>query len=182
MKRVVLAFVIFVWGITSFAQNISVREVVYKQQREGWRCLLGGGIGVSGYSGFSLSVEGELGKHISSQFYLGGGLSVRHCDGSSLGVFLSPRYYFSDSINSIYIDASLGFTLMNISDDDRQHEGVTTGIAMGYVFDRNLSIELGCDFYDMPRYIYVFAYEWVHLKFNYSFDLGDNLSKLIKKK
>ena len=178
----------------TFSPNPVELSPMFSHEREGWQASAGGAVGFA-YDGMAFLIDGELGKHISPKLYVGGGLSFKKFNGSSFGLYVSPRYYYSEKVNSFYVEASLGITLLGMkyynerygidsSWEYEKHRGATTGIAVGYVFNEQLSVELGLEYEHSDRYreynredIYSYNDFACLLKANYTFDLGNNLFK-----
>lgn len=89
----------------------------YTSLREGWQGTIGGGVGLFEES-MAITVDGELGKHITPKFYVGGGVSANYNEAMSLGLHISPRYYYSKGLNSFYVESSLGLTLFGVGKFD----------------------------------------------------------------
>lgn len=196
MKRIYLSLLIALSCTPIFSQVLSQSNQVldnYPYLREGWQGTIGGGAGFCDGGEMAFTLDGELGKHITPKFYVGGGITVDYCEAMSMGLCVSPRYYYSKELNSFYVEASLGLTLLGGKYDVYEsewydkREGPTTGIAVGYVFDEKLSFELGVNcfvgqHYDSDKssspgsldysHLYSFVDCHIMLKVNYTFDLG----------
>lgn len=199
MKKVFLS-IIMTMSITclfsqnTFFPNSEELSSMHSHEREGWQSSAGGAVGF-GYDGMAFLIDGELGKHITPKFYVGGGLSFNKFDGASFGLYVSPRYYYSEKVNSFYVEASLGITLLGMKYNEyeyssgseyEKHRGATTGMAVGYVFNEQLSVELGVNLVRNLMYecsdrygedIYFWDDFACLLKVNYAFDLGNSLLK-----
>lgn len=204
MKRVFLSLLIVLGCAPIFSQTALQSELQpaneYTYLREGWQGTVGGGVGLF-QSSMAFSVDGELGKHITPKFYVGGGVAVNYNEAGALGLYISPRYYYSKNLNSFYVEASLGLTLLGVGkfdeDDWYSYEydkfaGPTTGIAFGYVFNEKLSLEVGVNCFASRRFneyedgsieksTYYYENYNCLLKVNYTFDLGNNLSEVRNK-
>ncbi len=205
MKRVFLSLLIVLGCAPIFSQTALLSELQpineFTYLREGWQGTVGGGVGIG--DGMAFSVDGEFGKHITPKFYVGGGIAVNYNGAGALGLYISPRYYYSKNLNSFYVEASLGFTLLGVGKFDeydwfsyeRRYDkfaGPTTGIAFGYVFNEKLSLEFGVNDFASRRFgenedgsieKSTYYYDNVNclLKVNYTFDLGNNLSEVRNK-
>lgn len=208
MKRVFLSLLIVLGCAPIFSQTALQSELQlaneYTYLREGWQGTVGGGVGIG--DGMAFSVDGEFGKHITPKFYVGGGVAVNYNEAGALGLYISPRYYYSRNLNSFYVEASLGLTLLGIGKFNEyeydnlfsknccyhKFAGPTTGLAVGYVFNEKLSLEFGVNCLASREF---YGYEdgsiekstsyWGNfnclLKVNYTFDLGNNLSEVRNK-
>lgn len=210
MKRVFLSLLIVLGCAPIFSQAALQSELQpineFTYLREGWQGTVGGGVGIG--DGMAFSVDGEFGKHITPKFYVGGGVAVNYNEAGALGLYISPRYYYSKKLNSFYVEASLGLTLLGVGKFDewegrdwwydyyecryQKFAGPTTGMAVGYIFNEKLSLEFGVNCFASRRF---YEYEdgsigkstsyWGNfnclLKVNYTFDLGNNLSEVRNK-
>lgn len=209
MKRVFLSLLIVLGCAPIFSQTALQSELQpineFTYLREGWQGTVGGGVGIG--DGMAFSVDGEFGKHITPKFYVGGGVAVNYNEAGALGLYISPRYYYSKKLNSFYVEASLGLTLLGVGKFDEyvssyseycsydKFAGPATGLAVGYVFNEKLSLEFGVNCFGSRYYCesertdgsieksVSFYYEnWnCLLKVNYTFDLGNNLSEVRNK-
>lgn len=213
MKRVFLSLLIVLGCAPIFSQAALNSELQlaneYTYLREGWQGTVGGGVGLF-QSSMAFSVDGEFGKHITPKFYVGGGVAVNYNEAGALGLYISPRYYYSKKLNSFYVEASLGLTLLGVGKFDEyeyvssyskdcyydKFAGPATGLAVGYVFNEKLSLEFGVNCFGSRYYresertdgsieksVSSFYYENLNclLKVNYTFDLGNNLSEVRNK-
>ncbi len=163
MKRVFLSLLIALGCAPIFSQTALQSDLQlaneYTYLRRGWQGSVGSGVGLFEES-MALTVDGELGKHITPKFYVGGGVAANYNEVMSLGVYIAPRYYYSKGLNSFYVESSLGLTLFgvgkfNVYEYERsnttkeyryyKYKGLspTSGIAIGYILNDRFSLEFG---------------------------------------
>lgn len=164
MKKIFLSIILLAVYTSVYSQaanNQGLSNKLFAPNSE-WLGIVGVGIGADNSSGMSISMDAELGKNIAPKLYLGGGLALNKADGTSIGVYLSPKYFFSEDISSFYIESSLGLTLLSTIfkpywGGNYKRTGCTTNLAVGYKYKGQYGVEIGTTLYKLKEMYYDYS-------------------------
>lgn len=166
MKKIFLSIILLAVYTSVYSQaanNQGLFNKLFAPNSE-WLGIVGVGIGGDDFGGMSISMDAELGKNIAPKLFLGGGLALNKAGWTSMGVYLSPKYFFSEDFSSFYIESSLGLTLLSTifephwgALDESKRVGCTTNLAVGYKYKGQYAVEIGTTLYKVKETSYDYS-------------------------